>query len=105
MQHVDIAVSIENPKYSSTKLRNIEKDIDAILDVSLKEGTCERYLSALKLYKLTQYGGVNHLVGVSGWNSSDGILGFTCVVMPRNELRLSTEDGEDNIIFALLLQS
>ena len=41
MQHVDIAVSIENPKYSPTKLGNIEKDIDAILNVSLKEGTCE----------------------------------------------------------------
>ena len=41
MQHVDIALFIENPKYSSTKLGNIEKDIDAILDVSLKEGTCE----------------------------------------------------------------
>ena len=53
MQHVDIVVSIENPKYSPTKLRNIEKDIDAILNVSLKEGTCERYLSALKFYKLT----------------------------------------------------
>ena len=53
MQHVDIAVSIENPKYSPTKLGKIEKDIDAILNVSLKEGTCERYLSALKFYKLT----------------------------------------------------
>ena len=55
MQHVDIAVSIENPtrKNSPTKLGNIEKDIDAILNVSLKEGTCERYLSALKFYKFT----------------------------------------------------
>ena len=51
-----------------------------------------------------QYGGVNHLVGVSGWNLSDSIISFTCVVMPRNELRLPTEDGEDNIIFALLVQ-
>ena len=50
---MDIAVSIENPKYSPTKLGNIEKDIDAILNVSFKEGTCERYLSALKFYKLT----------------------------------------------------
>ena len=53
MQHVDIAVSIENQKYSPTKVGNIEKDIDAILNVSLKKGTCERYLSALKFYKLT----------------------------------------------------
>ena len=52
MQQVDIAVSIENPKYP-TKLGKIEKDIDAILNVSLNEGTCERYLSALKFYKLT----------------------------------------------------
>ena len=51
MQHVDIAVSIENPKY--TKLGKIEKDVDTILNVSLKEGTCERYLSALKFYKFT----------------------------------------------------
>ena len=43
MQHVDIAISIENPKYSPTKLGNIEKDIDAILNVSLKEGFCEWY--------------------------------------------------------------
>ena len=49
MQHVDIAVSIENPKYSPTKLGNVEKDIDAILNISLKEGTCERYLSAIKI--------------------------------------------------------
>ena len=43
-------------------------------------------------------------MGVLGWNLSDSILGFTCVVMPRNELRLSTEDGEDDINFALLVQ-
>ena len=53
MQHMDIAVSIENPKYLPTKLGNIEKDIDAILNVSLKEEICERYLSALKFYKFT----------------------------------------------------
>ena len=53
MQHVDIAVSIENPKYSPTKVGNIENDIDAILNVSLKEGTCESNLSAPKFYKLT----------------------------------------------------
>ena len=55
MQHVDIVVSIENPKYSPTKLGSIEKDIDAILNVSLNdsEGICERYLSALKFYRLT----------------------------------------------------
>ena len=53
MQHVDIAVSIENSKYSATKLGNIEKDIDAILNISLKDGICERYLLALKFYKLT----------------------------------------------------
>ena len=53
MQQVDIAVSIENPKHSPTKLGKIEKDIDAILNVSLNEGTCERYLFALKFYKLT----------------------------------------------------
>ena len=45
-------------------------------------------------------------MGVSGWDLSDSILGFMCVVMPRNELRLSTEDsdGEGNINFALLVQ-
>lgn len=54
MQHVDIAVSIENPKSPPTKLGNLEKDIDAILNISLKERpTCEQYLSALKSYKLT----------------------------------------------------
>ena len=41
MQYVDMAVSTENPKYSPTKLGNIEKDVDALLNVSLKEGTCE----------------------------------------------------------------
>ena len=53
MQDVDITVSIENPKYSPTKLGNIEKDMDAIFNVSLKEGTCEPYSSALKFYKFT----------------------------------------------------
>ncbi|KDR73808.1 hypothetical protein GALMADRAFT_142237, partial [Galerina marginata CBS 339.88] len=70
-QHVDIAVSTENPKYSPTKLGNIEKDIDALLDVSFKEG----------------------ILGVSGWNSSDGVLAFMCVVMPRNELGMATENA------------
>lgn len=49
MQHVGIAVSIESPKYSTTKLGNVEKDIDAILNVSLNKGHCERYLLALKV--------------------------------------------------------
>ena len=42
-------------------------------------------------------------MGVSGWNANDSILGFTCVVMPRNELKLSTEDGENSINFPLLI--
>ena len=53
--------------------------------------------------KNLQYGGANHLVGVSGWDVNDSILGFRCVVMPRNELRLSTEDGENDINFPLLI--
>ena len=49
-----------------------------------------------------RYQGVNNLVGVSGWNTNNDIVGFTCLVMPMNELRLSTEDGE-NIILPLAI--
>jgi hypothetical protein len=42
MEYVNIAVSAENPKYSCCKLLgNVEKDIDAMLHIALKEGTCE----------------------------------------------------------------
>ena len=38
-------------------------------------------------------------MGVSSWNANGGFLVFTCLVMPRNELKLSTdsEDGESDI--------
>ena len=41
---------------------------------------------------------------VSGWNANNSILDFRCLVMPRDELKLSSasEDGE-NIKSTLLI--
>ena len=44
-------------------------------------------------------------MGVSGQIVANNILGFTCLVMPWNEMKLSTtsEDGENNVNFRLLV--